>query len=169
MVFDLFKNNHVMGRFVLVDGYNVCGGGIISGEAEQVLTSSVIKSGGITMDVRLFDEYYFIPVKAVVSHRPGHLSIYGLGDIVPLESKSFSYPNDFDLINMEQGNFAKIRGAHVEALGKLDDYIFTGNPLIDADGCAIAVSSAESWQDFYKVARNKVSSEFLNCWLDFGK
>jgi len=57
--FDLFSENQVTGRFVLVDGYNVSGGGIIKGMEASEAKACTLSSGELELSTNCFDEYFF--------------------------------------------------------------------------------------------------------------
>lgn len=169
IVFDLFKNNHAMGRFVLVDGYDVSGGGIVSGEAEGALVRSVFTGGGRRLEVGLFDEFYFEPEAGQVFRDVAHVSVFGEEDILPVAGKTYAYPRDFDLADVQGGLVASVRGGKLAALTALDAYAFADVPLLTPSGCALKIGTAEEWAAYLRDAGSADPVELHNRWTEFGK
>ncbi|QHQ62449.1 GTP-binding protein [Anaerocolumna sedimenticola] len=59
VAFDEFRNSKVTGRFVIVDGYDVAGGGIISKAEEAANLKSGFVKDDLYLNSRIFDEYYY--------------------------------------------------------------------------------------------------------------
>ncbi|MFT9055719.1 MAG: GTP-binding protein [Ethanoligenens sp.] len=170
VVFDLFKNNHAMGRFVLVDGYDVSGGGIVSGEAEGALVHSVFSGGGRRLEVTLFDEFFYAPEDRQVFKNVTHVSVFSEEDILPVKGKTYAYPRDFDLTDVPSGLAARVRGGKLESLLPLDEYAYAGLPVLTASGLAVRISSAEDWENYRKAAQITGVDIVALCtkWMDFG-
>ncbi|HCC00917.1 MAG TPA: sulfate adenylyltransferase [Ruminococcaceae bacterium] len=171
IVFDLFKNNHATGRFVLVDGYDVCGGGIVSGEAEGALVHSVFSEGGRRLEVTLFDDFYYSPDVAQIFKTVGHINLFSEEDILPLSGTTYAYPNDFDVADIANSLVAEVRGGKLEALVSFDEYTYDNVSMLAADGCALKVSSEAEWNKYVDESHQKNIDEvkFFNKWFDFEK
>ena len=61
LAFDTFANCAVTGRFVLVDGYDVAGGGIIMAaeEPKSKITGTSFRYPGGRVKSGIFDEYFY--------------------------------------------------------------------------------------------------------------
>lgn len=171
IVFDLFKNNHAMGRFVLVDGYDVSGGGIVSGEAEGALVHSVFSGGGRRMEVTLFDEFFYQPENHQIFKSVKHVSVFSEEDILPVAGKTYAYPHDFDLTDVQNGLAAHVRGGKLETVLPLDEYVYSGVPMLTSSGLALNVSSAADWAAYLKAAQASGTDAVELCtkWMEFGK
>lgn len=169
VVFDLFKNNHAMGRFVLVDGYDVCGGGIVSGEAEGALTRSVFAAGGRRMEVGLFDEFFYAADVGQVYKEITHVSAFGEEDILPIEGKTYAYPRDFDVLSVPAGLAAIVRDAKLTSLEPLSDYTYANVPLLDAAGCAIRADTPAALAAYLAGASDTPTPDFNNKYQDFAQ
>lgn len=171
VVYDLFKNNHAMGRFVLVDGYDVSGGGIISGEARGALVHSVFTAGGRRLEAALFDEFFYAPDAGQVFKSVEHPSVFSEDDILPLAGKTYTYPNDFDMVDIQSGLIAQVRDRKFVGISPVSADVFAGVPLLDTAGCALQISTAEEWAAYRKDAGQAQADDVACCsrWLDFGK
>jgi sulfate adenylyltransferase subunit 1 len=169
---DEFKNNKSTGRFVIVDGYNVSGGGIVSGIGQGMQTACRLLKRGLEMMVSCFDEYYYVLSEKTVKKVSARPETFALDDVIPVSGDTYAYPEDFDILDLKSKTVAKIRKLILKDLVKLSDYSFNSNKIIDSRGFYI---KAESDADFNKFIRdlpedNELSnSEFNNRWFDFNK
>ena len=169
VVFDLFKNDHATGRFVLVDGYDICGGGIISGEVQGALVRSVLTGGGRRMEVSLFDEFFYAPQAGEIFKSVTHVSAFGEEDILPVRGQTYAYPADFNVADPAAGLVARVRGGKLTELLPADANTFDAVPVLTPDGLAARVDSAREWADFLREgAHGMKETAFCTRWLNFG-
>lgn len=171
--FDAFKNNRITGRFVIVDGYDVSGGGIISGvESFSQITGKFVKND-LSLPVLCFDEYYLsLPEYAIktVSSKPG---IYNIDEAVPLEGETYKYPGDFDMIDLQAGLAVKIRDSRLYDLLSLEKYEYGNLPVLDIRGAEVKISSGEDLEKYKNDSERQgagiasVQASFANKWHDF--
>jgi bifunctional enzyme CysN/CysC/sulfate adenylyltransferase subunit 1 len=140
--FDEFKNNQHTGRFVIVDGYDVCGGGIISGLVEKIQTTSKFAKNDLSMTIYCFDEYFFVFAEGAVRRLESRAHVFHTGDVLPAAGKTYEYPENFDVLDISANLVAKIRKMKLQDLVALDDYQYDEVPLIDVQGAFIRVESA---------------------------
>ena len=78
--FDKFSDNQNTGRFVIVDGYDVSGGGIISGLAKstEVIKSTFVKAK-ISLPINCFDEYYYDLKASEIKRKLAKAAEYNIG------------------------------------------------------------------------------------------
>ncbi|MGN0399566.1 MAG: HesA/MoeB/ThiF family protein [Blautia sp.] len=105
-------------------------------------------------------------------HRPKTASArtYHVGDAVPLEGDSFKYPEYFDIISLENNGVVLIRGGQIQDIIKLQDYYFTGLPVLDERGFALIIKNQKDLEEFlkeYDRTEGKNVSEFHNKWFRF--
>lgn len=173
--FDEFKNNHSTGRFVIVDGYDVSGGGIVSGLVKGVSTVSKFAQNNIEMIINCFDEYYFVLSEGTVRKVDGRPNAFGAGDVIPVAGKTYEYPPDFDVVHVQAKLAARIRNAKLQDLTHLDEYEYCGVPVIDSAGSYIRVTSKTDLAGFLDELDkldnwdNNKTAGFANKWLEFGK
>ncbi len=177
LAFDRFADCAATGRFVLVDGYDVAGGGIIM-DAETVshrISGTSFRYSGGTVKAGLFDEYFYDYGRLEVVKDEAPTAIYGVGDALPLEGKSYAYPHYLDILLLKRGKAIAVRRGKVERIGNISDWHYNGLPVVNGRGLEIRVDSTASGAAF--MAENTVAqergrrgediSEFLNRWLCF--
>lgn len=98
--FDEFKVNPTTGRFVLVDEYDVSGGGIISGLANLKEEATKFVKDDKEMIVHCFDEYYYSLSEGLIRKHSKYKRTFKVGDAVPIEGETYSYPESFDVIDI---------------------------------------------------------------------
>ena len=158
IAFDNFGDFQATGRFVLVDGYDVAGGGIILQSEKNFADGTVFEIDKKIFAAEIFDEFYYDVEKREITHvAETQNKIYKIGEEIPIKGLSFEYPDDFDLILLKDWIFIKIRGKKIIGGGNLENYKFEKSFLINGRGFGIKINSAESFQDFlndYKSVEN---------------
>ncbi len=94
MAFDAFGEFQATGRFVLVDGYDVAGGGIILSAEKNIAAGTVFAADGLKIEN----------------------ATYKIGDQISTTGFSFNYPAAFDIILLQDSGFVKIRGKKITAI-----------------------------------------------------
>lgn len=173
--FDKFSDNQHTGRFVIVDGYDVAGGGIIAGSINltAVKNTTFVKED-IQLAVNCFDEYYFIMQNSAIIREAAKGYAYTLQRAVPFVGKTYDYGENFDLISLKIGAAAKTRAGKLLDIVPLEDYVYEGFNTINEKGLGINISSASEFESFkqqYKAASEKKEDleKFCNEWFDISK
>ncbi|PKM95378.1 MAG: sulfate adenylyltransferase [Firmicutes bacterium HGW-Firmicutes-1] len=172
--FDEFKHNQNTGRFVLVEGYDVCGGGIISKLEKGIEAVSKFVGEDIEFKVQAFDEYFFVLEENIVKRSVRYKEVFRVGHVVPIVGESYEYPVSMNFIDLEQGVVAKIRKAILDTVIRIENYAFDEQEIFDANGFYVKVSTIEEfikWQgDYEKVINHDMLEEdYANKWLDIEK
>ncbi len=175
LAFDTFADCAVTGRFVLVDGYDVAGGGIImsAGETRSHFTGTAFRYPGGSVKSGLFDEYFYDYSKLEIVKEEAPTAIYGVGDELPLEGLSYAYPHYLDILLLKKGKAILVREGKVERVGELKDYRYNGLPVVNGRGLEIQIDNDETCAQFLEenaraqAAHGEDMSEFLNRWLRF--
>ncbi|AFK86668.1 MULTISPECIES: sulfate adenylyltransferase subunit 1 [Thermoanaerobacterium] len=165
--FDEFRNNHVTGRFVIVDGYDISGGGIINGLEILDAANKFIK-GNVELQITCFDEYYYLipsnEIKKVAVERKS----YKIGDKLPINGDTYYYPDNFDVVDLNNELSALIRDGRLVDLINLNDYEYKGYPVYSSDGFLANVKNQDDFinfkNDFKKSKYDLV--DFANKWYD---
>lgn len=170
---DAFKNNQHTGRFVIVDGYDVCGGGIVSGLAERVQNKSTLSDQEKHIEISCFDEYYYVLSEGTVKKVSGKLRAFKTDDVLPLTGQTYEYPTDFSIIDLQNQRVAQVKNAKLRKIVDLASYCYLGEPLIETSGAGIKVHSETDFQKFIQALdpteTDAVSAKFSNQWLQFGE
>ncbi|MCB2296003.1 hypothetical protein LGK95_21355, partial [Clostridium algoriphilum] len=168
--FDRFSDNQNTGRFVIVDGYDVSGGGIISGivDPNGAIVTSFSKDK-IKLPINSFDEYYF-DIKALeIKKELIKATQYKIGDNVPYFSESYNYTKDFDVIALNASLVAKIRaGKLIDVIG-VADYSYEAIVIINEKGFGINLNSEEDLSTYINEYKKVMNDKFANKWLNFMK
>lgn len=175
LCFDEFRNNQLTGRFVVVDGYDVSGGGIVSGVVKELQTVSKLAGDGLELVVSCFDDYFYVLAEGTVRKLAARPHTFASGDVVAVAGKTYEYPGDFDVIDLQSGVAATIRKARLASIVTLDKYIFTGVPVIDSRGAYLKLTTPADYAAFLQELtaisewQGKQASRFTNKWLEFVK
>ncbi|MEG6565387.1 GTP-binding protein [Thermoanaerobacterium saccharolyticum] len=165
--FDEFRNNHVTGRFVIVDGYDISGGGIINGLEILDVANKFVK-GNVELPITCFDEYYYLipynEIKKVAAERKS----YKIGDDLPINGDTYCYPNDFDVVDLNNELSALIRNGKLIDLINLNEYKYEGYPVYSSDGFLAKVKNQDDFINFkndFKESKFDLV-DFANKWYD---
>lgn len=160
IAFDIFQEHQATGRFVVVDGYDVAGGGIVvAAEESAALQVPAFADGAIKVRGEIFDEFYYDVETYGIIKRPAAIEkSYMIGDSIPVKGLSYRYPDDFDLIVLRDQAAVEIRGRKIAAIRNLADYAYTDKPLINGRGFGIRVNSEEGLRELLAEYRELVSS-----------
>nr|WP_302598746.1 GTP-binding protein [uncultured Cellulosilyticum sp.] len=174
VVIDLFGDSQVTGRFVLVDGYDVVGGGIVtSAENAKSKSLGLFKAGNLEGRTDLFDEFYYNTVDYELEKVPAAVKEYGIGDTLPLEGDSYTYPKDFDLLILRDQVAVYVREGKVAQVKDIKVYNYEGYPVINGRGFGIKVTSETEvlilLSDYQKIKYNETEVSFSEKWLDIQK
>lgn len=177
LAFDTFADCAVTGRFVLVDGYDVAGGGIIMAaeEPKSKITGTSFRYPGGRVKSGIFDEYFYDYNKLEIVKAEAPTAVYGVGDELPLSGLSYAYPRYMDILLLKKGKAIFVRDGMVERVCELKDYSYNGLPVVNGRGLEIQVSSEEEAAQFIRENEQAQEqdrnggniAEFLNRWLKF--
>ena len=149
IAFDKFGDCAATGRFVLVDGYDVAGGGIILSDEKVSVSGTAFELDTKIVGAEIFDEFYYDVERRTITHvAETRNKIYKVGEEIPTKGFSYEYPDDFDIILLSAAAFIKVRGKKISEVGELKAYEFERIPLINGRGFGIKVNSAESLRQF---------------------
>ena len=177
VTFDIFSDSHATGRFVIVDGYDVAGGGIITkneGIKEDAITSG-FKYKDLIGRGDIFEEYYYEISNNSLKNKLNNKNIYTIGDKVPLKGESFEYPESIDIIIFRDNVVVKIRDSKVHDIIKIEDYKFDDVPVVNGRGFSLRINSNKECEELfnaYKSAKRdgiKEEMVFLNSWTEIDK
>lgn len=182
LALDTFAVCRGTGRFVLVDGFDVAGGGIVvevdenSVQAEAEDCASFFMHEGLKVRCELFEEYVYDVTASDMSRRESDHSgvrgtVFRVGDAVPLKGEGFNYPEFFDVIALRDQAAVRIREGIVEEILPLEKYAYGGLPMLNNKGFAYRIRTTAQWKECLRehgvpdAGRNgRLSSK----WLDFG-
>lgn len=149
--FDAFAEDHATGRFVLVDGYDVRGGGIIMGAADRAEVDTRLVSGDTEIAVTCFDDYRYDPRThevVRVKHPPLRFAV---GDALPLAGETYAYPRDLIILDDEGERAAIVRGGRLEDIVSFAAYTAADTPQITTAGRAVLAADVYDFSTYRSV------------------
>ena len=177
VAFDKFSDINITGRFVIVEGYDVAGGGIITeneGLKEESLKGGFIHNG-INARNDIFEEYYYESRDFSLEKEIINNNVYTIGDEVPLKGDSYDYPKNLDIIIFRDDVYVSIRDGKVTDINELDVYKYDNVPLVNGRGFGIKAESKEEvdkllkgYEEIHDKNKEYVN-DYLNEWLDIEK
>lgn len=170
--FDEFRNNQNTGRFVIVDGYDVCGGGIVTGLVQERQLSSKFAKKDDEIVISCFDEYYYILSEGGLKKLEAIPHTFTIGNVIPSTGATYQYPEDFNLVDVKTNLVGKVRKSKLQEISLLSDIAFEKVSLIDSQGAYIRVESEEDFEEFKTEleklqSANTVLADFANKWFVF--
>jgi len=168
--FDKFADNQNTGRFVIVDGYDVSGGGIISGVAESIgAIETTFSKEKVKLPINCFDEYYFDIKVLAIKKELIKSTQYKIGDNVPFLGESYDYTKDFDVIALNASLVAKVRGGKLTDIMTIEKYSYNDVVIINEKGFAVNMNSAKDLVAYKNEYKKDMNEKFANKWLEFTK
>lgn len=170
--FDEFKSNQITGRFVIVDEYDVTGGGIISGVEKSTKLVSKFVAGDLELLAECFDDYYYIVSEGTIKKINSEPNVYNLGDQIPIDGETYQYPENMDILELHSKLVVKVRGSKIKEIMALEEYGYENHKVITTKGFLVKVNSGFDFEQFVQeldersVYAKGISEEFLNRWLD---
>jgi len=174
VVIDEFAKHKTLGELILIDRItnmtSACG--VV--EKPSVDDSRDLKTafvyGSLKANGDIFEEFYYnLDSMTINKIRPSGRT-YTVGDEIPVNGESYSYPDSFDVVVLRDKVAVKVRDRKVESIGELADYKYSGVPVINGRGFAFKVNDEASYAAFAEeLAQQKdsISSGFFNKWLTF--
>ena len=151
LAFDNFGDYQATGRFVLVDGYDVSGGGIILSAEKNITVGTNFSNGDLNVQAELFDEFYYdVERRQITQVAESESKIYQIGDKIPTSGFSFDYPSNFDIIILNELAVVSIRDEKISKICNLDDYNYNKVPLMNGRGFGIKINTSEQFEQFLK-------------------
>jgi len=173
--FDEFKNNQTTGRFVIVDGYDVCGGGIVTGLAEETQRTSRLVKHTDEILINCFDEQYYILAEGGVKRIEGRPHTFTIGDIIPSIGATYEYPENFNVLDLESNLVGIVRKSKLQDIIVFTNYEYDAIPFIESKGLSLRLTSQEEFQSF-RIDLEKLQhgegvqiASFANKWFNFMK
>ncbi len=175
IVADLFANHKTLGELILIDRVtnmtSACG---VVEEVSQKGTPGAnrasFKQGSLEARGDIFEEFYYDTASLnVLKYQPVR-ETYTVGDSIPLQGDSYSYPNSFDIIVLRDSVAVTVRNGVITSITSTDSYQYGGVPVVNGRGFEVLADSNEKVQQFlseYKQLADINDSEFFAKWVKF--
>lgn len=173
IVLDAFNTHKVLGEFILID--RISNMTSACGVVSDVSTASdgneyAFTYGELNANGDIYEEFYYnLDSKLIQKIKPDKVS-YTVGDTIPVEGRSYRYPDSFDVIVIRDKIAIKVRNRVVEAIISVDEYEYSGVPVINGRGFEILIDSSDKYAEFVnelKLQGTEPDSEFFNKWTRF--
>jgi sulfate adenylyltransferase subunit 1 len=128
------------------------------------------KNGEIEARGDIFEEFYYsFESLSVLKYQPAGKT-YTVGDEIPTEGESYSYPESFDILVLRDGTAVKVRDKKITEIIPISEYKFGGVPIVNGRGFEVLAKSAEETEKFldeYAHTNERERSKFFAKWLKF--
>ncbi|MDR2442825.1 MAG: 50S ribosome-binding GTPase [Deltaproteobacteria bacterium] len=170
LAIDLFSSHRATGRFVLIDGFDVAGGGIVTQIEERLPIKFGFVGDGLIARCEVFEEYFYDLNGMTVSKIGTHDPMYCVGDAVPLVGYSYHYPENFDIVVFRDQVAITIRQGKVAGLTHLSEHSYEGFPVVNGRGFGVLIASQEDFNlvrhDYERLSGDN-EARLAERWLDF--
>ena len=174
IVIDEFKKHKTLGELILIDRItnmtSACG--VV--ETSKVDDSKDLKAafvyGSYKANGDIFEEFYYnLDSMTINKVRPSGKT-YTVGDEIPVNGESYSYPDDFDIVVLRDKVAVKVRDRMVVGIGSLDEYGYSDVPVINGRGFAVKIADEKDLKAFLSelnAHNGNISCDFFNKWITF--
>lgn len=170
IVADVFLKNSTLGELILIDrvshATSACGvvETVKNAEEEVYFYKDDLKAKGY-----IFEEFFFNLENAFLKRKESD-NKFTVGDEVPVVGESFKYPDNFDILAVEEKLVVKIRDRKVEDIIKLKDYVYKYLPVLDTRGFALRITDQADLDNFlyeYQKGDEENKAALHNKWFRF--
>ena len=170
IVADVFLKNSTLGELILIDrvshATSACGvvETVENAEDEVYFYKDDLKAKGY-----IFEEFFFNLENAFLKRKESD-NKFTVGDEVPVVGESFKYPDNFDILAVEEKLVVKIRDRKIEDIIKLKDYVYKYLPVLDTRGFALRITDQADLDNFlyeYQKGDEENKASLHNKWFRF--
>lgn len=170
IVADVFLKNSTLGELILIDrvshATSACGvvETVENAEDEVYFYKDDLKAKGY-----IFEEFFFNLENAFLKRKESD-NKFTVGDEVPVVGESFKYPDNFDILAVDEKLVVKIRDRKVEDIIKLKDYVYKYLPVLDTRGFALRITDQADLDNFlyeYQKGDEENKASLHNKWFRF--
>ena len=170
IVADVFLKNSTLGELILIDrvshATSACGvvETVENAEEEVYFYKDDLKAKGY-----IFEEFFFNLENAFLKRKESD-NKFTVGDEVPVVGESFKYPDNFDILAVEEKLVVKIRDRKIEDIIKLKDYVYKYLPVLDTRGFALRITDQADLDNFlyeYQKGDEENKAFLHNKWFRF--
>ena len=170
---DAFERHKALGEVLLIDRItnmtSACG--VIQSIVKDSDVGRLVQftSSDLTAKTHLFETVFFQLDSGLLGRYDPDGVQFSIGDSLPLRGEGYNYPEDFDILSLQDGLVVRIRNGIFAQLLPLEQFITSGLPMVNERGAAICVRSQAELEEFIQVYRTHAATEQrkLNKWLHF--
>lgn len=172
---DLFANHKTLGELIFIDRVtnmtSACG--VVEGVSQKGTpraNRASFKQDSLEARGDIFEEFYYDTASLnVLKYQPVR-ETYTVGDSIPLQGDSYSYPSSFDIIVLRDSVAVTVRNGVITSITSTDSYQYDGVPVVNGRGFEVLADSNEKVRQFlseYKKLSDINDSEFFAKWVKF--
>ena len=96
-----------------------------------------------------------------------------MGSEMCIRDRTYSYPDNIDVIVLRDKVAVTVRDKKIEAITKLEEYTYTGTPVINSRGFEIRLNGEDDYNNLIndlnaiETANKPLNDEFFNKWTKF--
>ncbi|MEQ8196966.1 MAG: GTP-binding protein [Clostridiaceae bacterium] len=170
---DKFNAHKTLGEFILIDRItnmtSACGVvESVSGNENNKNIDFTFQFNGLKARGDVFEEFYYNTESLTLSKYKSVEHTYTAGDEIPIKGDSYKYPENMDILVLRDWVAIKVRDSRINDIQSIDEYKYTGVPIVNGRGFAVKVNSNEEFLNFlneYREMREDGEAEFLNKWV----
>lgn len=172
---DLFANHKTLGELILIDRVtnmtSACGVvEKVSQKGTPGANRASFKQDSLEARGDIFEEFYYDTASLnVLKYQPVR-ETYTVGDSIPLQGDSYSYPSSFDIIVLRDSVAVTVRSGVITSITSTDSYQYDGVPVVNGRGFEVLADSNEKVRQFlseYKQLSDINDSQFFAKWVKF--
>ena len=161
---DRFADYKTLGALILIDrvSFMTSACGVVEDIEEKGGTAfykASFKSGDIEARGDIFEEFvYDNSIFGVTKYQPVEQT-YTVGDEIPLEGKSYRYPESFDIIVLRDSVAVKVRQGKITQITSTYDYFYEPVPLLNGRGFELLINNRNELDEFLRLYAEADGSE----------
>ena len=171
---DLFSKHKTLGELILIDRVSnmtsACGVvDSVEEKADDAKKASFVL-GSLEARGDIFEEFFYDTSSLNVLKYQPVKETYTKGDTIPVEGKSYKYPDSFDIIVLRDSVAVKVRDRKITDIVPTSEYSYGGVPLVNGRGFEVLADSNEKIQQFLSEYSNLKSindADFFAKWVKF--
>ena len=171
---DLFSKHKTLGELILIDRVSnmtsACGVvDSVEEKADDAKKASFVL-GSLEARGDIFEEFFYDTSSLNVLKYQPVKETYTKGDTIPVEGKSYKYPDSFDIIVLRDSVAVKVRDRKITDIVPTSEYSYGGVPVVNGRGFEVLADSNEKIQQFLSEYSNLKSindADFFAKWVKF--
>lgn len=171
---DLFSKHKTLGELILIDRVSnmtsACGVvDSVEEKADDAKKASFVL-GSLEARGDIFEEFFYDTSSLNVLKYQPVKETYTKGDTIPVEGKSYKYPDSFDIIVLRDSVAVKVRDRNITDIVPTSEYSYGDVPVVNGRGFEVLADSNEKIQQFLSEYSNLKSindADFFAKWVKF--
>lgn len=171
IVVDTFSHHKGLGELILIDRVtnmtSACG---VIIDVHDTNGDHTFVQGSLKGCGDIFEDFFYGMESMNITKAKPPFTQYTMGDRIPVRGETYSYPESFDILILRDRIAVEIRQEKVARILRLEEYAYTGYPLVNGRGFAICVHTHEDYDAFmhdYEQSGTTAAASVFDKWLNF--